>query len=195
VEYIKINDSKLKIILCREDLVAWDISAEELDYTNPTAKNVFEGLLLDAKDRFGFDTSGHRVLLQLFTSKDGGCELFVTRLEEVCSENKYTAEKEDRSEKTLAYSFEGLHDICAVCKRLADAGFSGDSSAYFSNDGRWFLSIRIKAESYQAAKHFDRFAFISEYGEREDPGSLSLYVCEYATPISQSNAVSLLSSL
>ena len=190
MEYIKINDTKLKIILEREDLLAWDINADELDYTNPTAKSVFEGLLTSAKDKLGFDTSGHRVLLQLFQSKDGGCELFVTRLDEFDSENKYIGEQK-KSERRLAYSFEKLSHLSGVCRRLAEAGFDGESSAYFEEGGRWFLSLRVQNE----ASEYDKFSFISEYGEREDPEALVLYICEHATPISEKNAVSILSTL
>ena len=69
MEYILINDSKLKIILGRQELEEWDISIDELDYANPAAKKVFEGILGYAKKELGFDTSGYKVLLQLYPSK------------------------------------------------------------------------------------------------------------------------------
>ena len=194
MEYIKINDKKLKISLVREDLLAWDISADELDYANPLARSVLDGIFASAKDKFGFDTSGHRVLLRLFTSRDGGCEIFVTLLDESeCEELPRDTERSSK-DKTLAYSFERLSHLCGACRRIAVSIACKESSAYFDAAGRWFLTL-CTDEDLSSTKQFDRLSFMSEYGEREDPSSLELYLCEHATPISEKNAVALLSTL
>lgn len=190
MQYIKINESKLKIMLERKDLDDWDISIDELDYANPAARGVFEGLLAAAKTELGFDTSGHRVLLQLFPSKDGSCELFVTRLEELCQRH-LPEEQDKKTTLELAYSFKHLSHLCAVCRRLYTCGFYGESSVYFDSDGRWFLLLRSQSEENGVLSALTRFSFISEYGEREEAQSLSLYLCEYATLVCEGNALSI----
>ena len=80
MEYVIINESKLKVILDSYELQNKNLDAQDLDYADPYAKKLFGDILCYAKDNFGFDTSGHRVLLQLYPSKDGGCELFITKL-------------------------------------------------------------------------------------------------------------------
>ena len=82
MDYIMINESKLKIMLEAKDLEEWDIRIDELDYSNPYAKIIFEEILDYAKSNLGFDSDGRKVLLQLYPSKDGGCELFITRMGE-----------------------------------------------------------------------------------------------------------------
>ena len=192
MEYIKINESRLKIMLEREDLLDWDISIDELDYANPAAKSVFEGLLACAKDDLGFDTSGHKVLLQLYPSRDGGCELFITRLGEIEEESNLAHSKEEnKSLCHAAYSFERLSHLIAVCKRLRESDFDGQSSAYFEQNGKWFLTLCFEERS--PSHSLDRFAFISEYGECENPKALSLYLCEYADTIREGDAISALS--
>ena len=45
MEYILINEGKLKVMFEKSDLEEFDIRAEELDYANPDAKPVFEDIL------------------------------------------------------------------------------------------------------------------------------------------------------
>jgi negative regulator of genetic competence, sporulation and motility len=80
MEYILINESKLKITLGGEELEARALESEKLDYADPDAKQLFCDILEQARQRLGFDTTGYRVLLQLYPIRDGGCELYVTRL-------------------------------------------------------------------------------------------------------------------
>ena len=80
MEIILISESKLKIALREEDLASFEIRADELDYSNTETKRMFWDLLTRAKHKTGFDTDGQRVLVQLYPSKDGGCEMFVTKI-------------------------------------------------------------------------------------------------------------------
>ena len=68
MEYVMINESKLKVMLEESDLEGLELSSEELDYANPEAKQLFGDILGYAKEELGFDTSGYRVLLQLYPS-------------------------------------------------------------------------------------------------------------------------------
>ena len=187
MEYILINDSKLKIILERQELAEWDISADELDYANPAARQVFEGLLGYAKKELGFDTAGHKVLLQLFPSKDGGCELFVTRLGPSTEQRSPRTEKEKRNIEKKAYSFDKLSHLLAVCKRLSSMKYCGSSSAWFDESGKWFLLLSVEEDT--------DFNFISEYGEVESPSALELYLCEYGTAVRREDAAIVLGKI
>ena len=195
MEYILISDSKLKVMLERQDLEEWDISADMLDYANPEAKKVLGDILKYAKQEFGFDTSGHKVLLQLFPSKDGGCELFVTCVgaSEILD---YDDEPNPSALEPKAYSFEKLDHMLAVCKHLLRLEVCQSSSAWFDDDGRWFLTFYEKeCPSALDLLPLNRLSFISEYGDVESPKAISLYLSEYAYPICESNAVEVLGTL
>ena len=188
MEYIMIDEAKLKIILAPEDLAEWNISADELDYNDPYSKIFFKDILDHAKDSFGFDTTGYKTLLQLFPSLDGGCEIFITRIEE---------QRHDSGNKTSvnvcekAYSFDRLSSLISVCKRLCFEGFCGESSVWYDSDGRWFLTLRSTMLCDDLLP-LNKLTFISEYGESESPGALSLYLPEYAFSVCEDNATEIL---
>lgn len=202
MEYIMINESKLKIILESSELEARAIESDDLDYANPDAKKLFSEILDEARVRFGFDTTGYRVLLQLYPSCDGGCELFVTRLgklENDDAEQKSSSgaqkpsrdqKKSKRRKEKRIYRFERLPDICDVCRRLLDIGFPAESSAYISRNGDWYLSITYDdCEGVNEILPCSELSFISEYGYREDAEALSLYLCEYGRTICTEKAI------
>ncbi len=193
MEYILISESKLKIMLTRQDIAQWNISIDELDYGNPSAKAAFEEILGYAREELGFDTSGHKVLLQLYPSRDGGCELFITRLGE--SARRQTGEIGAPKQRQKAYSFEKLSHLLAVCKRLNREGFDGESSAWFDSEGKWFLLLSVDEDSELDLLPLDRFSFICEYGNTESPKALSLYLSEYASPVCRDNASAILGKI
>jgi negative regulator of genetic competence, sporulation and motility len=80
MEYIMINESKLKVICEESDLDPYGICADSLEYGDAYSRKFLEDLLDEAKVRFGFDTARHRVLIQLFPDNEGGCEIFINKL-------------------------------------------------------------------------------------------------------------------
>lgn len=188
MEYIIINETEMKIILEAEDLKEWDVSAEELDYNDPSSRQLLEDILGYAKRDMGFDSTDCRTLLRLFPSLDGGCEIFVTLLPVDAMLD------EDEGERTLAYRFERLSHLLSVCRRLLQEGFDGDSRVWYDSSDRWFLTLKHR-DNNSSDKSPCKLDFLSEYGEEESARALSLYLPEYATPVCQSNAVALLGKL
>ena len=84
MELIVIDETKLKIMLTPPDMRHYDLHAERMTTANAATRNAFRHIFDDARERIGFDTSGERLLVQLYTSRGGGCEIFVTKL---CAED------------------------------------------------------------------------------------------------------------
>ena len=80
MELLLISDSKLKVMLSEEDMRRYDLNAETVNYENTETRRAFWKILDEAKERTGFDAASDKVLIQLYPSRDGGCELFVTKL-------------------------------------------------------------------------------------------------------------------
>ncbi len=80
MELIVIDDRKLKIMLTPPDMRHYDLHAERMTTTNAATRRAFRHIFDDARERIGFDTAGERLLVQLYTSRGGGCEIFVTKL-------------------------------------------------------------------------------------------------------------------
>ena len=201
VEFILINGDRLKIIMSKRDLEEFNITSDSLDYSGVETKRMFWDILGRAKRSVGFSCDGERVMVRLYTSRDGGCEMFVSKLgveEEYCG--YCMGEIYDRKEKDfeiqkrrVAYSFEALEWLLTVCRRLADSGYSEDSSAYYDADGLYYLFL----ESPDTREYFkfDELSFISEYGDPQNTESTYGFLCEHGSVICSHNAVETLSVL
>ena len=208
MEIIMISDSKLKVMLCKEDLSHFELKPEQLDYSNTETKRMFWDVLNRAKHQTGFDTDGQRVLVQLYPSKEGGCEMFVTKIGVLHSDDiktkTHSNEKDNvevvstkkNKKPTLSYSafrFDTLEAMLEVCRRLASIGYIGESSAYFCENGNKYLLLSDVDFSEFAPP--DEFSFISEYGDFESSKKLQYYLLEHSRSICEQDAVSILSKL
>ena len=214
MEYILINESKLKVMLDVNELEGRCLEASSLDYVDPEAKRLFGDILSHAKDELGFDTSGYRVLLQVYPSKDGGCELFITKLskldqsgsecpdgkKQISTDENKCKEKMKHKKETheRAFSFERLEYLISVCKRLYESGISASGAIYVNSEGTWFLTLCFDDEVYD--RLFDllpicELSFISEYGQSQDPRALSIYLGEHAKLICRDNTIATFSKL
>ena len=201
MEFIRINDSKLKVILSRSDLDEFDIKTDELDYSNTETKRMFWDIIGRAKKSVGFCCDGVRVLVQLYSSRDGGCEMFVSKLENLkslpdegnslCYKPIY--KKGETECRTGAFSFENLDWLISVCRRLLGIGYSEESSAYAGDDGKFYLFLDgLDASGYFAV---DEYSFISEYGSQENTEALKRFLTEHGSVICPTDAVKILSAL
>lgn len=83
MELILIDQTKLKIMLTAPDLLHYELIPDELEHMSCPDRHTraaFRHIFDDAEAQTGFHTEGERLLVQMFTSKCGGCELFVTKL-------------------------------------------------------------------------------------------------------------------
>ena len=200
VEFILINDDRLKIILSKRDLEEFDITADSLDYSNVETKRMFWDILGRAKRSVGFSCDGERVMVRLYASRDGGCEMFISKLgieEEYCAAGEILSDRRESgiefSKKKVAYSFEDLEWLLSVCRRLAGSGYSKDSSAYYDTDGLYYLFL----ESSDTSEYFkfDELTFINEYGDPQNTEATYGFLCEHGSVICAHNAVETLSVL
>lgn len=78
MEIIPINDSKLKIMLDESDMKELHI-CNDADCARGETRLAIRTILERAKTQIGFNTDGSEIFVQLYTSKSGGCELFITK--------------------------------------------------------------------------------------------------------------------
>lgn len=78
MELILISNKKLKIMLSEEDMEQYGIGGDA-DCADSATRRAIRSLLERARDQIGFKTDGEEIFVQLYTSKKGGCELFVTK--------------------------------------------------------------------------------------------------------------------
>lgn len=211
MELILISSSKLKIMLTDEDMIKYALDAKTADYDNTATRRAFWSILDDVKNQTGFNAAGDRVFIQLYPSKEGGCEMFVTKMGLLCSmdedQGKNISLLSGRTGKTLveklgenngrerigAYVFDELSSLLSVCRHLCYRKWRGKSEAYRGDDEKCYLILSEKTKDMSST--LDRLSFISEYGRAENADNVRLYIREHAKCICPSHAVQTLGAL
>ena len=122
MELIVICDTRLKIMLTGEDMAHYALGDPCKEEVSPHTREALRHILTDARAEIGFDTEGDRLLVQLYASKGGGCEIFVTKLEDTGEARlikRIQGEVSDLGQKrTVWMRIETLEDLTALCRRL-----------------------------------------------------------------------------
>lgn len=205
MEYIQITDSKLKIICEEEELQRYGLSAQSIEYKDEGSRKLIEDILDGAKRSLGFESKKYRILVQLFPSADGGCEIFISRLgllndsESKRKENFDKAEEKKNSDLPKKsheelFFFERLDYLIEVCRRISRIDESKKSDAFYLDGEGYFLLIDLEKnalEEYGIAT-LDEYSFIYEFGEKLNAKTRYPYLCERAKRLCNKNAVKIL---
>ncbi len=214
MELIVIDENKLKIMLTAPDMQHYELRAERMSGADAETRRAFRHIFDDAREKIGFDTEGERLLVQLYTSRGGGCEIFVTKLgteegkmplpydrhhaqvpthedallEQIRERSDPAHPEADRTEiETGIWRFSDLSCLAKACRRLVNAGYKESSELFQTTVGGediWYLSLCLPVPRPL------RYAFLSEYAEEStDPDMLSLYLGEHACRIASEYAV------
>ena len=210
MELIRINASRLKIMLTPTDMCHFELDAESLGDDSNKMQRAFRLLLKEIGEQIDFDTDGKGLSVQFFPSREGGCEMFVSRLSgdgaEVEEANLHLPVRTGKEALQLspqtrggsfrrecAYRFDELSALLAACHRLYLSGFLCESAAYHDNGGDYFLILTLfTATPFSTPEELE---FLVEYGQIENAAWLRTYIREHATLICDGNAVARLASL
>ncbi len=214
MELILISDSKLKITLTSDDMAQYELDCDTMDYDNTDTRRAFREIFEHVRDITGFDTAGDRLFIQLYPSREGGCEMYITKLGMICAEKREgertrpslpRSTQENSPSPALcpaprgsgerdrlgAYRFETMEDLLRVCRQLAGQGYASHSSAYRDERNRYFLLLRERAGAFGIL--CGEYSFITEFGTPENAEFIRLYISEHGFPICEGNAVNTLS--
>ena len=193
MDLIRISDSKLKVMLSVDDMAHYGITCEAINYENTETRRAIWEILDEAKQKTGFDAASDRIFIQVYPSRDGGCELYITKIGggEVPGVGGGTALSPMRMGR-CAYRFCRLEDLLTVCAILLHRRYDGESAAYADGSGYYL----IVSEQIPSGKGGLRpYGFIEEYGERLQGQARVAYIEEYADPLSRAGAVEQLGPL
>lgn len=99
MELLLISDKKLKIMLTKQDMEKYNLKAEGLDYSIKNTRQILDEIFEIAGRKTGFEAKKGRIFVQAYPSVDGGCEIYLTRLE-----NEISGLVEDGSTDTYIIS-------------------------------------------------------------------------------------------
>jgi len=159
MELIVIDESRIKLMLTAEDMKAYRSAAEESG-----AGEALRGILREAGEKCGYRGDGMRgrIYVEMYPSRTGGCEVFVTKL----TERETRTNMKSGNERMLAeyrnyifrgrviYRFETMPCLLGACAGLLRNGYRGESSAYreeTAGSGAYYLIL--EQESHVASEH------------------------------------------
>lgn len=209
MDYLRIGESKLKITLSQDELTFYGMDLLTLDYASTETRRAFWAILDDAKHATGFDAASGRVCVQIYTSKTGGCEMYVTHAPNI-ADSTITPDEQSMaltvcgalpklySETVCA--FDSLSKLLTACKVLTKQGYNGESSVWQlpSSNARKAQEIYYLYLAGNRSKndsgHINSSRILAEFGKPLPdigPGFLS----EHCLPLITEHAVETLSNL
>ncbi|MBQ7335032.1 MAG: adaptor protein MecA [Clostridia bacterium] len=202
MELIRISDRKMKIMLTPTDMCHFELNADTFGEDITQMHRSFRLLLEEIRKQTGFDANDRQISVQYFPSREGGCEMFISRLpssgdsssepSSVLPYGKTLPLKQNDLRRSgfhreCAYRFSNISALLAVCQRLCSIGYVGNSTAYRDDKEAYYLILTVFSASPFTTP--DELNFIVEYGDVENVSLLKLYIREHGSVICQENAV------
>lgn len=184
MEILQIDDGKVLLSLSADDMAEY----------NGSRREKLRRLMFDIHEKYGCRLFCGRILIQMYESKKGGCELFVTKLDDRGGQNEMTRQTDERMmteyrryilrEKREIYSFEEMSGLLFACKLLLKSGYGGKSEAFADKEkGRFYLVLEF-GSAYPCEALGTACAGITEY-----------YLNEHCTKIFGDHAAKILGEL
>lgn len=197
MELIRISGAKLKVMLDLADMEKFSLDSSDIDYEDAATRRAFREILEEVRVRIGFETAGEKILVQVFPSRDGGCEMFVTRLPDELPaplQRRIPARSITMmSMRKTAYCFRSFPHLLSVCRALVRCGYDGPS-ALRADDGGWYLFLQERVCSGTPAR-MGEFCFLSEYAEPIWGAAMLACIEEHSRPVIEEDAVTRLYDL
>lgn len=117
-----VDQSRLLILLAREDMATYGLSYDQLDWQDPHSRGVIRAILAVARRQTGFCAAGKRLLIEA-TPGGNGCLILVTLLEEE-KRKQYRVKRPREAERTevcrcaCVYEFQNAEDMLSAIGRL-----------------------------------------------------------------------------
>jgi len=204
VELLLISDSKLKVMLTPEDMSRFELTCESIDYDNVETRHAFWSILNEAKQQIGFDAAADRVFVQVYPSKSGGCEMFVTKIDisnvSKSSVKSTTVPPRSRKLAQSIFAFDDMEAMLSACYHINGSDNYVTSDAYCDERRRYYLAIHSEIDrsshAYERGRGVDlKFPAAIEYGYALDDSSALSYIHEHCHCICVGNAIDQLARL
>ena len=206
MEFLRIGENQLKITLSEDELLFYGLDLSSLNYSSTETRRAFWALLDDAKHATGFDAAASKVSVQIYASKDGGCEMYISAEEH--SDRVAPAPSSEapplpmesgltvcpsvpRYFSSAIGTFHRLGDLLSACRALGARGYCGNSSAWQISD-RFYLHLGGTSPSRKGGKNApDGTDLLWEFAL--PAGEITLpYLAEHGVYLCAENAVATL---
>ena len=190
MEILVISESKLKIMLEKEDMEKYGLFGSELNYDDPPTRRRLLSILDAAKAECGFDTAAQKLLVQLYPSKDGGSEMFVTKLGPLPASAEQSL-KRSRGvgvfvRGTEIYFAKHFSSLVSIARALGSKEVE-ESRVYYEEPRGYYLVLEQRGGGGALSPLLPAIEFADPV-----PASLQPYIEEYASLMIGENALNVL---
>ena len=166
----RLDNDNVRILLEKEDLLKYNLSAASLSDKSEETKAVFRSIVNAAKSKTDFDTGDDRILIEAFPKSNGEVLLYVTRLSLEC----------ERGREYL-FSFDCADGLIEAYGALKKSRLEIIKKSYYKNAGRHYLCFTPVAISRADERTLDVLTMtLREYGEQIDGFGRVSYLEEHA---------------
>ena len=183
MDIIKIGYNSFKIALSATEAMEYDFTSND-SCNDQQVKNSLKLLFEKMKATNKIEIESDKVSAEIYISKDGGCEIFVSRVNA-----PKQGRRQSKTEPISIYCFSRIDELLRACYRAYVCGLNSSSDAYHdSENGNYYLILN---EIYPKDL---KCAFLTEYGERVKNNML-FYLKEHCDCICSENAVEIFAKL
>ena len=202
MELIVINENKLKIMMNENDMHYYGLDENEFHCSIINTREILEKILRNSPIKTGFEDvlSTDKILMQLYPEKNGGCELYITKIAfDEMEDTTFMPEGKDTkcllpkpTQKTpfISYKFENLEYAINAARELNNRSYVGPSSFYRDTDGRYVLFVDNQRKELSSIS-----CLLSEFGEQVNGENTYLLLSERGKRIFKEGAVEELSKI
>ena len=196
MEVLKISNTKIKIMLTPDDIKKYAIDIDDVDYNDTRTRGKVWKILDFVKKNHGFSPDGDKLLIQFYPSKDGGAELFVTKLTGLSRGNERSMSKSENvtmldSKKTM-YNFASFAELIQASKIISGAKSIKESELFYSDSEGYYLEITERGASRLG--QICEFAILLEFATKT-PSEKIPYITEHCKKLTDGAAVEQLARL
>lgn len=193
MELIVIDVDRMKIMLSPDELHSYNIDVLTVDTEDEDTKRILYDIVDRARRSAGIDSEWGRMYVQVFASRDGGCEMYVTRYSELYDEEEECPMREEQGgvhnqrKKRRIYRIESLGSLVRLCLALSRSGYAERSDVYVAEGG----------ESYYIVLYGEtgELCCALEFGSPVSFSGQICYLSEHSDAYYQDDAVERFSSL
>jgi len=178
----------MELIVISESQIKLTLSGDEMKSYRGTTGEKLRGIIGEAERQYGIAPMSGRIYVQMYPSRAGGCELFVTRLRALPAPGAERSVTEYRRGGTIgrqvAYAFLRMDCLLGCCAALCRSGYPGSSSAYV-DPGRRTFYLLLDRENPAPGEHLGSLC----------PSETVFYINEHCDALCAENAAEKLGPL
>ncbi|MBQ9071296.1 MAG: adaptor protein MecA [Clostridia bacterium] len=196
MDVLKINSTKIKIMMSPSDVKKFGLNTSDIDYNDKETRVKVWEILDFVKSNHDFDHGKDKLLVQFYPSKDGGAELFVTRLVGLSKGKERWVSKAGNvtmlDSRQTVYNFKNFNDLIHIAKIINGRKSIKGSELFYDDYDGYYLEITEQGKT--RLDSICDLAIIMEFAEATPKDKLP-YITEHCKKLTDGSAVEQLAKL